>query len=138
MIYYAVLDTNVIVASLLSKHDDSAAVQVMFKIISGEVIVVYSNSIIDEYRNVLHRSKFNFDGELVDKLILAIQQFGILVEPSPSGEILPDMKDLPFYEVVLEIKDEGGHLITGNLKHFPNKPYVVTAAQFLEIIKENK
>jgi putative PIN family toxin of toxin-antitoxin system len=134
MIYYAVLDTNVVVSSLLSKHEDAATVKVMYKILSGEVIPVYSNEIVAEYREVLHRKKFGFDGESVDKIISAIQKFGICVEPSPSGEILPDMKDLPFYEVVLEIREEKGRLITGNLKHFPNKPFIVTAAQFLGIL----
>ncbi len=47
------------------------------------------------------------------------------------------MKDLPFYEVVLEIKDNDGYLITGNLKQFPNKPFIVTAREFIEILEKN-
>ena len=48
------------------------------------------------------------------------------------------MKDLVFYEVVLEKREDGAYLITGNKKHFPNDPIVVTAAEFLEIINNQK
>lgn len=45
MIFYAVIDTNVLVSALLSSKDDTATVQVMGKVISGEIIPVYSNDI---------------------------------------------------------------------------------------------
>lgn len=49
------------------------------------------------------------------------------------------MKDLPFYEVVMEIRDEEeAYLVTGNMKHFPERPYIVTARQFLDLLKEIK
>ena len=70
-------------------------------------------------------------------MISLILNRGIEVKPQPSGAVLPDMKDVIFYEVVLEKKDDGTYLITGNKKHFPNDPIVVTAAEFLEIISEN-
>ena len=38
-------------------------------------------------------------------------------DPSPSGITLPDMKDVPFYEVVLEKRDDNAYLVTGNIKH---------------------
>ena len=31
-----------------------------------------------------------------------IKQFGMVVDPSPTGEILPDEDDFVFYEVVME------------------------------------
>ena len=63
MTCYAVIDTNVLVSSLLSKKDDSATVQVLGKVIIGEVIPVYSNVITKEYRKVLSRKKFDFSGD---------------------------------------------------------------------------
>ena len=48
MTCYAVIDTNVLVSSLLSKKDDSATVQVLGKVIIGEVIPVFSNVITKE------------------------------------------------------------------------------------------
>ena len=40
------------------------------------------------------------------------------------------------YEVVLEKRDDNARLVTGNLKHFPAKPFVVTARQMLEILNQ--
>ena len=110
MICYAVIDTNVLVSALLSSKDDTATVQVVSKVISGEIIPVYSNVITKEYREVLSRKKFGFSGNTIEYLLSAIEKYGILVDPAPSGTILPDMKDLPFYEVVLEKRDDNTYL----------------------------
>lgn len=137
MTYYAVIDTNVLVSALLSKHNDSATVQVIERMIIGEIVPVYSTEIMTEYREVLSRKKFKFPKEMINYLLSAVEKFGIMVEPTASNVILPDMKDLPFYEVVLEKKNDGAYLVTGNLKHFPAKPFIVTARQMLDIL-DNK
>lgn len=116
MTCYAVIDTNVLVSSLLSKKDDSATVQVLGKVIIGEVIPVYSNVITKEYRKVLSRKKFDFSGDTIEYLLSAVEKYGILIDPSPSRIILPDMKDLPFYEALLEKRDVNAYLVTGNIK----------------------
>lgn len=68
-----------------------------------------------------------------------MEKFGILVETSATGIALPDMKDLPFYEVVMTMRDDDAYLVTGNLKHFPAERFIVTARQMLDILdgKEN-
>ncbi len=138
MICYAVIDTNVLVSALLSSNDDAATVRVLEKLFGGEIVPIYSNEITNEYREVLQRRKFGFSPELVDYLLSAIEKFGILVDPTPSGVILPDMKDVPFYEVVLEKRDDNAYLVTGNIKHFPKEPFVVTPRELLEIIEKSK
>lgn len=134
MICYAVIDTNVLVSALLSSRDDSATVQVLDRVIRGAIIPVYSNAITKEYREVLSRKKFGFSDETIKYLLSAIEKYGILVDPSPSGIILPDMKDLPFYEVVLEKHKNNTYLVTGNKKHFPKKTFVVTPRELLDIL----
>ena len=138
MICYAVIDTNVLVSALLSSKDDAATVQVLEKLLGGTIIPVFSNDILKEYREVLNRKKFGFSPDLVAYLIAAVEQFGILLEPSASGVTLPDMKDLPFYEVVLEKRKESddAYLVTGNMKHFPVKPFIVTPKELLELINQ--
>ena len=136
MICYAVIDTNVLVSALLSGKDDAATVQVVGKLLSGEIIPLYSNEITGEYREVLARKKFGFSKDMVEFLVTAVEKFGIQVDPSPSGAVLPDMKDLPFYEVVLEKRDDGAYLVTGNIKHFPKEPFVVTARELLDILNQ--
>lgn len=134
MMCLAVIDTNVLVSAMISGNNDSATVQVVGKILSGEITPVFSSEILAEYREVLSRKKFNFSRETVDYFLSAIEHFGILVDPSPTGEILPDMKDLPFYEVVMEKRDDRAYLVTGNLKHFPEKKFIVTARKLLDIL----
>ena len=134
MICYAVIDINVLVSALLSSKDDTATVQVLGKVITGEIIPVYSNVITKEYREVLSRKKFGFSGDLIEYLMSAIEKYGILVDPSPSGITLPDMKDVPFYEVVLEKRNDNAYLVTGNIKHFPKEPFVVTPRELLDIL----
>lgn len=138
MTCYAVIDTNVLVSALLSGHDDAATVMVVDRMIRGEVIPVYSSTIMGEYREVLRRKKFRFSPVLVEYLLSSIEQFGILAEPTPTGMVLPDMKDLPFYEVVMTKREDNAYLVTGNLKHFPTKPFIVTAREFLDILDGNK
>ncbi|MCM1253667.1 MAG: putative toxin-antitoxin system toxin component, PIN family [Clostridium sp.] len=134
MICYAVIDTNVLVSALISNHADAATVQLVERLISGEIIPVYSDEIMCEYREVLGRKKFKFEQDMVNYILAAIERYGVMIEPSATGVILPDMKDVPFYEVVMEKREDGAYLVTGNLKHFPAQPFIVTAREMLNIL----
>lgn len=134
MRYYAVIDTNVLVSALLSSHPDAATVQVVNKLFDGDVIPLFCKEILDEYNEVLRRDKFHFSEDIVTSLISVIEKCGEAVAPKQTDEVLPDIKDIPFYEVVVEKQNERAHLVTGNLKHFPKKPFIVTAREFLDII----
>ena len=138
MICYAVIDTNVLVSALLSTHNDAATVQIVRKLFTGEIIPLFNKDILDEYNEVLRRRKFGFSHLLVMNLLKTIEACGQMVITMPSGVVLPDMKDLPFYEVVLEKKDDGAYLVTGNTRHFPKEPFIVTANELLEILEANK
>lgn len=130
---FVVIDTNIIVSALLSSKNDSATVQVMEKMFRQEIKPIYSKEIFTEYTNVLNRSKFRFSKELVDYMLLAIKQFGILREPVEDAVIvLPDMKDVPFYKLVLG--SENTYLVTGNIKHFPQESRIMTARQLIDIL----
>jgi len=135
---YAVLDTNVIVSALLSSKADAATVQVLQKLFSDSFCPLISKEIMAEYTEVLHRAKFHFSPAIVEDLLFAIEEKAEFVVPTPSGAILPDMKDLPFYEVVTEKRVDDAYLVTGNQKHFPAEPFIVTAREFLEILEQNE
>ena len=134
MAYYAVIDTNVLVSALLSSHDDAATVQVISRLYDGDFIPLFSNDILNEYNKVLRRKKFNFSLEKVCTMIDTIIDCGEYIIPTPINENLPDRTDLPFYEVVMEKQGDRTYLVTGNLKHFPKKPFIVTAREFLDIL----
>lgn len=130
----AVIDTNVLVSALLSSKDDAATVQVVGRMIKGEIIPLYSDVIMKEYREVLERKKFEFSPQKIEYLLSFMERFGILVQARPIDIILPDMKDMPFYKVVMEKRLDGAYLVTGNMKHFPERPYIVTPKQLLDIM----
>ena len=99
------------------------------------MIPLYNEDILAEYEDVLRRPKFPFRDQTIHALLQMIRQFGLSLSPSPTGAILPDMDDLIFYEVVMEKRaDSDAYLITGNLKHFPVRPYIVSPAEMLEIM----
>ena len=132
---FAVFDTNVLIASLLSKHSDSATVQVVNAITTSKIIPLYNYEILAEYDEVLHREKFRFSGERIKQVLSVIQAFGVNVgTPTSTGEVLPDEDDLVFYEVVMEKRSDDAYLITGNVKHFPHRTFIVTPAEMMKIL----
>lgn len=133
MKYSAVIDTNVLVSALLSPKNDSATVQVIEKVLKREITILYSDEILNEYTDVLNRKKFNFSKATVDYLIDAIKTFGILKNPSDAEISLPDIKDVPFYKIILE--DEESYLVTGNIKHFPKSSRIITAREMINLIE---
>ena len=57
---YAVIDTNVFVAALLTKSNDSATVKVYDAIADGLITPLYHKDILEEYAEVLSRPKYIF------------------------------------------------------------------------------
>lgn len=134
MRYYAVIDTNVLVSAMLKFQ--SVPGKIANEALLGDLIPLLSEEIIAEYREVLARSKFKFDQKNVEILIDGIVDRGIFVDAVPVEEIIPDPKDIVFYEVVMEGRKEHDdtYLVTGNIKHFPAKSYIVTPKEMLEIM----
>ena len=133
---YAVIDTNVLVSALLSRFKDTSTVQLLQLLILGEITPIYNDEILEEYQAVLTRSKFGFPDTLIDETLDVIRRYGINSSRTKTTEQLPDPKDVVFYEVTLSVEDS--FLVTGNTKHFPQKPFVVTPAEMLRIIHDMK
>ena len=94
---------------------------------------MYDADIIEEYDDVLHRSKFPILPEVADALISYIVEHGIEASRVNYEEAMPDEDDRVFYEVSLSHEDS--FLVTGNLKHYPTSPRVITPAAFVDLIK---
>ena len=129
---YAVIDTNVLVSAIFAAHPDSSTVIVRDKIMDGTIVPLYNAEIFDEYRDVLTRPKFHFPAELVDAILDVILQKGLSLERTKTEEVFTDPKDVVFYEIALS--KEGAYLVTGNTKHFPATPIVVTPVELLRIL----
>ncbi|MBQ9474867.1 MAG: putative toxin-antitoxin system toxin component, PIN family [Bacteroidales bacterium] len=101
-------------------------------IFDGIITPLYNTEIFEEYYEVLHRAKLQLPHDKVDDILNAISERGIVLERTKTVEVFQDPKDIVFYEVA--ISKEGSYLVTGNTKHFPKNPIVVTPAELLEII----
>lgn len=133
MRYYAVIDTNVIVSAMLKWN--SVPGNILELAIEGPITPVLNEKILEEYREVLLRPKFHFTDKIVSEVIEAIKRRAIFADEERIDIELPDPKDRVFYEVVMEQrKSSDAYLVTGNIKHFPVEPYVVTPKEMMDII----
>lgn len=134
MKYVAVIDTNVIISALLSK--DSNPAKIISYIEQGIITPVYDSSILDEYIEVLKREKFPFTKEEIEVLVKLFESKGFVLNQTQTNEIFKDQSDVKFYQIVLTAnKIQLSYLVTGNLKDFPKKIYVVNPTQMIEIIE---
>ena len=105
----------------------------------GDIIPVLNDEILAEYENVLRRPKFKFEERAVRVFLDELKRRALFLDAGPIDEILPDPKDVVFYAVLMEKrKEDEAYLVTGNLKHFPIRTYIVTPKEMLDIISESK
>ena len=128
MKYYTVIDTNVLVSAILKQNSvPGSIVELAF---DGPSVPVLNDAIENEYREVLSRPKFHLTEDIVEAIIHTFHYHGLYVDADQIDIELPDPKDRVFYEVVMEErKEEDAYLVTGKIKHFPEKPFIVTPRQ---------
>lgn len=110
-----VLDTNVLVAGLLSPTGPPG--WIVEAALAGEFDLVFDMAVRCEYEEVLARKELGLPSDRVDDLLSAIDHFSfevVAAAPWPVG--LPDPDDAPFLAVA---SATGSTLVTGNLRHFP-------------------
>ncbi len=129
----AVIDTNVIVSAYITKNLEAATSKVWEAVLQCKLTPIYNDEILSEYSEVLHREKFGIPEHLIKWALDKIVTNGVRGERVLSDEFFPDPKDVVFYEVAMSKED--AYLVTGNIKHFPKKPIVVTPAEMLEILQ---
>ena len=133
MRYYAVIDTNVLVSAMLKW--DSVLGNVLSLTFEGPITPILNQEIVAEYREVLSRPKFHLTKDIIDDVLESLNAVGIYVDADAIDIDLPDPKDSIFFEVVMEErKSEDAYLVTGNIKHFPNEPFIVTPRQMIDIV----
>ena len=134
---YVVIDTNVLVSALITRNENSPTVQILHFLAKGNIVPVYSDEIVKEYNEVLRRDKFKLPEIIIINLLKDIMDNGLKVtELTEVNEVIPDPKDIVFYAVTLSAKEKDAFLVTGNGKHFPEKPFIVTPMELCKILKE--
>ena len=127
----AVIDTNVLVSAFLTKNTNSPTYRVADAILDGKFTPVYSLAMFDEYVDVLGRDYLKLPQSSVEELLMHIKLFGKEVVPAESDAHFPDLDDKVFFCTALAGE---AHLVTGNMKHYPKADYIVTPAQFCDIV----
>lgn len=134
---YAVIDTNVLVSALLKWN--SVPGVIVEQSLVGSIVPVLSDAILAEYGEVLHRKKFLFQEEDIRTLLDGIDRRGIFFDPAVLLENPPDPKDGVFYTVTMEARKNGeAYLVTGNIKHFPPRPFIVTPREMLTLVETRR
>ncbi len=137
MKYYAILDTNVLVSAMLKRG--SVPNHVVMEALNGDIIPVLNEEIFSEYEEVLKRPKFKFNTESVRVFLEELKYRAIYSDVALVEENIIDAKDVVFYAVLMEVrKEEEAYLVTGNLRHFPVRTYIVTPKEMLDILRETK
>lgn len=128
---YAVIDTNVIVSSLLTRNHDSATARVMNAVYEGKVIPLVCDEILGEYEEVLHRAQLKLDPAKCDYILSLIRDQAEPMHPVHTDASMPDEDDRVFFEVALAGQDVfDSRLVTGNLKDYPKADFVISPSEF--------
>ena len=122
-----VIDTNVLVSSLLSRQGSPA--KIMALLLNGDLLPCYDYRIIHEYRMVLSRPKFGFEEWEIKAIVDYIESVGISVVADPTNICFVDEDDRKFFEVTRQCQ---AILITGNKKHYPIDSSIMTVNEFLD------
>lgn len=129
---YTVIDTNVIVSSMLTGNPTSPTKWILSKIREKNIIPIINADILEEYADVLSRDKFHFLQEDIDNMLQLFRTRGIVYTPECLRQDFIDLNDVIFYETY-RLKEDS-YLVTGNLRHFPSEPRIVPPADMMSIL----
>lgn len=135
MKYFAVIDTNVLVSSLIKV--DSIPRIIINLVKDGTIVPIINGEILKEYYDVLFRKKFLFDLVVVNEMLSEIKKRVLLVDKIETNESFIDGDDKVFYQVLMSARQTlDVYLITGNKKHFPEREFIVSPREMLDIIEK--
>lgn len=124
-----VLGTNIFVSALLTPEGKPAQIYRMF--LDGALSLFFSAGIFEEYQDVLQRTRLGIPAKDREIVLAAVLQHGEKIEPMQGTNNMVDEDDRFFYDTA---KSADAYLITGNIKHYPQEPFILTPAEFLELL----
>ena len=132
-----IIDTNIIVAGLISADPTSPTVQILNAMLDGKLIYVLSAALLNEYSSVLRRPGIArqhglTDGEL-DILLTELVANAMWREPASCADA-PDPGDQHLWALLAAQSDS--QLVTGDqllLAHPPGKSSVLSARSYVDL-----
>ena len=128
-----VIDTNVLISGMLNPSGPPGKIVDLLR--SGALQVVVDDRILCEYTDVLRRKYFlrYFRKSEREDVIEYLSKNSHYTLARIVAQDIPDEGDIPFLEIALS---EGVPLITGNLKHYPERARmgcnVLSPRQFID------
>ncbi|MCY3810455.1 MAG: putative toxin-antitoxin system toxin component, PIN family [Gammaproteobacteria bacterium] len=112
-----VVDTNVVVAGLLTRATDSPVVRILDAMLSGELVYLLSPELLAEYQTVLMRPKLakrhHLSQNEVDAVLAELAANAMWREPDDGATAAPDAGDDHLWTLLETYR--GSILITGDM-----------------------
>jgi putative PIN family toxin of toxin-antitoxin system len=111
----AVLDTNIIVSAHLKAESPPSLIVRL--VLSGYFHCFISESLFEEYSEVLKRGKFRLEANYVTESLRALRKAAFLVAPLKKLSLTKDPDDNKVVECAMEAGAD--YIVTGNIRDFP-------------------
>ncbi len=122
----AVIDTNVVVAGLLTAEAGSPPAQILDAMLAGRIPFLLSDALLAEYHEVLSRPRIRerhgLSDEEIDRLLTALATVAMIRHPA-SQTGAPDPDDDHLWSLVLDTP--GSWLVTGDMALVGSPPAAV-------------
>ncbi len=135
----AIIDTNVVVAALLTADRDTPTARILDGMIRGVFPFILSVPLLAEYRRVLTRRRISkrhgLTSDEIDRLLASLAANAIVREPASSEKNAPDPGDQHLWDLLAAVPN--AILVTGDLRlveNAPNGASVVPPRSFVETV----
>ncbi len=134
----AVIDTNVLVAGVLTANPDAPTARLVDGMLQGDFAYLLSVELVDEYRRLLLRPKVQerhgLQPEEVDVLLTELIRWGAIRSSARRADAAPDAGDQHLWDLLAA--QPGAVLVTGDRRLREQPPEgvsVVGAEEFLRL-----
>ena len=134
----AVIDTNIVVAGLISASKDSPVVIITEGMMSGRFPFLLSMNLIDEYRRALNYPKVArlhaLSGSEIESILIGIIRQGIVRDPQSGEYAIADQKDWFLFDLLRAV--DGTVLVTGDQllhREAPGSASTLSPAKFCQL-----
>ena len=83
---FAVIDTNVVVSGMITKNPESPTVGVLASLSDKNITPLYCEEILEEYKSVLNREKFQLPKEKIETFEIEISEKDAIHERSSNSQ----------------------------------------------------
>lgn len=133
----AVVDSNVVVAGLLTRRPDAPTARMIDAMMVAELRFAVSIELLAEYHRVLRYPKVSrlhgLEGSEIDDLLTSLAVAAVMIEPADIHVDLADPDDAFLFRLLRAVPD--GVLVTGDrllLESGPEWARVVTPSAFVK------